>query len=513
MRNNQPITQREVVMGDAMMIVSKTDLKGKIEFINEDFLEIAGFTKEQLIGEPHNIIRHPDMPVEAFEDMWRDLKAGLPWCGYVKNRVSNGDHYWVLANAMPLVEGGQTTGYISIRSKPNGEEVKAVEKIYHDFKTGKANGRSIVHGRVMEDSRNARIARWFERLSNKISCVATALCLLILLVGGIGMYVASKEKTALTDLYQNRLIPTANLAEMSRLTYENVVNLGVLISDKELDATAMKAEMTKNSEEITRLLTEYQNTETSAKEDELIEKYIAARQKFLEQVIMPVRQLVAEEKRDEAQVLYEKGLPLFKEVAMLNDGLVEFQLKVTDEEYQEATIVSQIGFWLSIAVIIGGLFAAFLLSKFLGRVLISKLDYLNSRLSSITGGNLNTDIKVGNDELAGIMTSVKALQAKIAYGESEKKQLDKDKKAMQEKLANDFEDSVKSIVNVVASAATELSQTATGMVSNVRGTSQKADSASVAATTTTENVQSVAAAAEELSASVAEISAQLQKNI
>jgi PAS domain S-box-containing protein len=106
MRDNGPVTQREVVMRDDMIIVSRTDEKGRIQFINEDFLEIAGFTKEELIGQPHNIIRHSDMPPEAFEDMWRDLKAGKPWNGFVKNRIKNGDHYWVEANAMPDVVNG-----------------------------------------------------------------------------------------------------------------------------------------------------------------------------------------------------------------------------------------------------------------------------------------------------------------------------------------------------------------------------------------------------------------------
>ena len=93
MRTNLPVTDREIVLTPETLIVSKTDLKGRLIYINRDFLEISGFTEAELIGEPHNVVRHPDMPSEAFEDLWRDLKAGRPWTGLVKNRCKNGDYY------------------------------------------------------------------------------------------------------------------------------------------------------------------------------------------------------------------------------------------------------------------------------------------------------------------------------------------------------------------------------------------------------------------------------------
>jgi methyl-accepting chemotaxis protein len=108
MRTNLPVTSNEVVLKDTTLIVSKTDLQGRITYINKDFLDISGFTEAELIGEPHNLVRHPDMPAEAFADFWNNLKQGRPWSGYVKNRCKNGDFYWVLANASPIFENGQS---------------------------------------------------------------------------------------------------------------------------------------------------------------------------------------------------------------------------------------------------------------------------------------------------------------------------------------------------------------------------------------------------------------------
>ena len=101
MRNNQPVTQREYPLQDGAVIISWTDSKGNITYANDDFVEASGFTYEELMGQPQNIVRHPDMPPEAFRDLWATIKTGNPWVGMVKNRRKNGDHYWVKATVTP----------------------------------------------------------------------------------------------------------------------------------------------------------------------------------------------------------------------------------------------------------------------------------------------------------------------------------------------------------------------------------------------------------------------------
>ena len=109
MKINLPVTNTEYVLKETDSIVSKTDLKGIVTHINDDFRRVSGFTSDELLGASHNIVRHPDMPPEAFEDLWSSLKAGRPWTGLVKNRCKNGDFYWVLANATPYQENGPAT--------------------------------------------------------------------------------------------------------------------------------------------------------------------------------------------------------------------------------------------------------------------------------------------------------------------------------------------------------------------------------------------------------------------
>jgi aerotaxis receptor len=136
MRTNLPVTGVEYILKDTETIVSKTDLKGRITYVNQDFINISGFSESELIGAPQNIVRHPDMPPEAFEDFWRTIQSGKAWTGLVKNRCKNGNHYWVEANSAPLYEGGRVTGYTSIRVKASREQVAAAEQAYKAIREG-----------------------------------------------------------------------------------------------------------------------------------------------------------------------------------------------------------------------------------------------------------------------------------------------------------------------------------------------------------------------------------------
>ncbi|ABZ93110.1 Methyl-accepting chemotaxis protein [Leptospira biflexa serovar Patoc strain 'Patoc 1 (Ames)'] len=136
MRQNLPITNHEVEFQEGTKITSKTDLKGIITYVNEDFLKISGYTNEELIGQPHNLIRHPEMPQEAFRDLWETVKAQNSWVGLVKNRCKNGDFYWVDANVSPIYEDGKHIGYMSVRTKATREQIQNAEILYAKMNLG-----------------------------------------------------------------------------------------------------------------------------------------------------------------------------------------------------------------------------------------------------------------------------------------------------------------------------------------------------------------------------------------
>ncbi|MGB3271802.1 MAG: methyl-accepting chemotaxis protein [Xanthobacteraceae bacterium] len=130
MRKNFPVTDAEYIVSDETLIVSRTDPKGRLTYVNDDFIDAAEFTSEELIGKAHNIVRHPDMPPELFENLWDTLKAAKPWVGAIKNRRKNGGFYWVLATASPIRESGQVTGFTSIRTKLAADQRALAEEVY-----------------------------------------------------------------------------------------------------------------------------------------------------------------------------------------------------------------------------------------------------------------------------------------------------------------------------------------------------------------------------------------------
>ena len=149
MRNNQPITQRDYQFSDEVTLMSTTDTQSHITYANEAFVDVSGYEREEILGQPHNLVRHPDMPVEAFADMWATLKNGQSWTALVKNRRENGDHYWVRANATPISRNGQVTGYMSVRTKPDSDEVAGAEALYKRFRDGTANGIAFHKGVIV----------------------------------------------------------------------------------------------------------------------------------------------------------------------------------------------------------------------------------------------------------------------------------------------------------------------------------------------------------------------------
>ena len=137
MRKNLPVTQREKTFPAHERLISTTDLNSVITYCNDAFVEISGFTREELIGQPHNLVRHPDMPPAVFGHMWDTIKQGKPWMGIVKNRSKNGDFYWVSAYVTPIYENGRVSGYESVRSLPSEAQKRRAEALYSRLREGK----------------------------------------------------------------------------------------------------------------------------------------------------------------------------------------------------------------------------------------------------------------------------------------------------------------------------------------------------------------------------------------
>ena len=194
MRTNLPVTQREYHFPGNETLLSTTDTASHISYANAAFIRTSGFSTDELMGQTHNIVRHPDMPIEAFADMWRSLKEGQSWQALVKNRRQDGDHYWVCANAAPMRRNGQVVGYLSVRVKPTRTEVDATEALYRRFKEGRAAGLAfhrglIVRTGLMRWSSALQLlpAAWRVRLPLLAVAAVTGVALSFSAVGGVAL--------------------------------------------------------------------------------------------------------------------------------------------------------------------------------------------------------------------------------------------------------------------------------------------------------------------------------------
>ncbi len=126
---------KETVLDDYAFLVSETDEKGIIKFANEDFCKVAEYSVDDLIGKPHNVVRHPEMPKAAFKSLWDTVRKGEIWTGYVKNATKSGGYYWVYATVYPFESCDNSKGYLSCRRKATKEEIDVHTALYKEWKS------------------------------------------------------------------------------------------------------------------------------------------------------------------------------------------------------------------------------------------------------------------------------------------------------------------------------------------------------------------------------------------
>ena len=236
MRLNLPVSNIEFTLPDGVVIVTKTDLKGVITYCNNAFVEISGRSRDEIIGSPHNIVRHPDMPPEVFADLWRTIKSNKPWQGVVKNRRSDGSFYWAISNVTPLQENGKTTGYVAFRYKATREQIDNVSAAYRELRSG-SSGLRVEEGNIVRA--NNRLLRWMGAVSVQVRLLALMAMLLgaLVVIGVFNLYVAEQAHNRAVESLaasstQAYALDTARMAE-SVLKEQLHTWHDILISDRD----------------------------------------------------------------------------------------------------------------------------------------------------------------------------------------------------------------------------------------------------------------------------------------
>lgn len=323
MRNNQPVSNVEYPLKEGVFIVSRTDTRGMITYCNKDFIVASGYTEQEVMGQPHNILRHPDMPVEAFADFWSTLKSGEPWHGLVKNRRKDGSYYWVVADASPVMDNGQCVGYVSVRTKPARAEVEAAEALYRKFREGHQGNWEINHGTARK--RPGLLSKFIpQSLGARLWLAFGVLLAALLFDGGQGYLALKHADESFTDVANRRVILATDIYKIrdhATATSEQILLAlqhepsGRLAAMQNHPITFHLNLIDSNLADLEKALDEYVKGVHSEGGKKRYAEMRAAFEKFRNEAALPVHAALADGHFEEAEKLViNKVLPLMEEV-------------------------------------------------------------------------------------------------------------------------------------------------------------------------------------------------------
>ena len=428
MRNNLPVNNNEFVLRDDSSIVSKTDLKGLITYVNPDFIEASGFTEAELMGQPHNLVRHPDMPVEAFDDLWKTLKKGRPWTGFVKNRRKDGGYYWVIANAAPIFENGSCTGYISVRSKPSRAQIEAHEAAYKLFREGKQGNLRIVEGKAVKSGGLHTLLGKLNALSEKsrMMIIFAVLVSALLVNDGIGYYSSHQVEDKMQDIATRRMELNHDIQELQYLMTDSRTQImqglqhdpsGKFVSAHDHPLTVHTDVVKQNEDQIGKLLSDMAKNVKSEKGKELFSEVKLASDIYMEQAVTPTLNMLKEGNYLATNSLL-LGLvdPLHdaakKNISEMSSHEAEGIKHAYESAKEEATLLGRIQLLVSLFSLTLSAFLGYMLVRYI----ITSLQGAGDQLRRVSQGHYHDIISVERPDATGMLLyAMKAMQIRMGF--------------------------------------------------------------------------------------------------
>ena len=413
MRLNLPVTNVEKEMKDGEFLVSKTNLKGLITYVNQPFVEMSGYTKQELIGQAHNLIRHPDMPPAAFEDFWETLKQGRPWSGFVKNRAKDGSFYWVFANATPINEGGQITGYLSVRSKPTREQVKAAEALYREMREGRAKIK-IKAGDVVPLTLIGRLKQRlrFIAVRTRILMMISFFGVIIACLGIAGLLGFNQSNEALRSMYIDRTGALEDLTIVLDKAQQIQYHSQVAISQNKLAIVKERYAIIAEHEKML---------------DERWTRYLVTYLLPIEKAMAETFHLQLKDFREASAITFKAALSGDYERAYLNQinavgpkfelahstliKLIEFQTVTAKNDYELAVENFALNRNYGLLVIALSILVSIVGGYALLLAINRPLERLKHVAEKVSGGDFTSQITITNyDEIGSLTETIKTLQ-------------------------------------------------------------------------------------------------------
>lgn len=412
MKRNLPVTTFERPLPQGRYLVSKTDVKGIITYANDAFVEASGFSRSELIGKNHNLVRHPDMPSAAFADMWKTLQEGMPWQGVVKNRCKNGDFYWVKAFVAPVYQGAEIVGFISVRTKPLPADVTAAEAIYQKLHDGSG-------------SLNSRPPIWKRAtIKSKLIGLMVSMSLLVAGVSAVGVLGIKSGNSALEVTYHHGLEPVDMIGEVTRLMNENRAQVMLSLQHGPDNAFSAMHEhpvsmhtdkIANNRDQITALVKELQARDLSPELKALLASYIEARDVFVNQGLKRAREAILADDYDEAnRLLLTKINPAYEKVEAAAIAFRDAIKRSARDDFSDAQVRYLQITNLAIGSVIASLVFVLLAGFWAVRSITRPVEKAITSFARIAQGDLTGDVDIsGRDEIGRLRAHLATMQAHL----------------------------------------------------------------------------------------------------
>ncbi len=518
MRDNGHITNREVEFPESILLVSRTDIKGRITFVNKAFADISGFLATELVGAPHNIVRHPDMPREAFANLWETIKSGRSWEGVVKNRTKTGDHYWVKAVVTPVMENGAVTEFISTRSKPSREDIAEAERVYAAIRSG-GKEYTLEEGHIVRRTLGSRLKYLAKSITGRLAAAFATAIAGMALIGGIGLFGMNASNQALMSVYEGDAVHANRIADIRDRMRDTLQQVAFMAFDlRSGDKAAVEQRVAAVRANRAWIAQQWQTVlaATTPGEEMTVAIRVADRRASLdEKGVEPALALALKGNAEGLERhLHDTALPLLQAAQDANAEFLAMQLDAAKQTFETAedSFHSRV-FW-----------ASALLLVCIGSAVVSGFAILASirrpqrmveqHLDAIARGDLMAALPSPDvAEFTRIGAQVRTVRARIGYAvqerEERQRQAEEERIKALQGMAETVEREAGSAVEQIVLRTGAMAQDANGMAGSAERVSVNAQNVAAAAEQALANAQTVAAAAEQLAASIGEISSQI----
>lgn len=415
MRINMPVNNIERHMNENDYLVSKTNAKGVIIYVNQPFIDISGYSKQELIGQAHNLVRHPDMPPGAFEDLWKTIQQGKPWSGLIKNRAKDGSFYWVYANVAPIYESGQITGYMSVRSKPTREQILEAEALYREMREGRCRFK-IEAGELIPANWLGYVKQKIRSftIQSRINVISLLAIISIIVMGGWSLWSDHQSKEQLRAVYEDRTLALLNLSTILDAINHMRINALIAFNSNNREIAAQRAADTAQLDQaFEENWARYTNTGFTPEEkvmaDRFYQDFDAYRHSRQKTMSLSVAGNFEEARAHAAK---DAG-PKYNQAHLTLVDLFDIQDKQTRKAYELSNERFELIKKATVGIIVFFCFFYLFLTRLLHRAINKPLAIVGAIFKKMALGDYTSQVRaINHDEIGCLIESVRVMQTR-----------------------------------------------------------------------------------------------------